>query len=422
MIITVNAGDTTELISAEYDIPESKIIADNGIVGNTLVTGQSLIIALPERSIIPLESTSVSDLSKEYSITAKTIFRNNFILSGQNSIPTGTFTVLEYQSPPANERIIGGYAYDFISTDRLNSVINYMTYIMPFTYGFTSEGELISPSDEYILERAEYYNVNALMHISTLTQSGVFDSNLPGTVFENENARQLLIDNIISVVEVKNYDGVDIDFEFLPANQRQNYVDFTSQLSQRLHQIGKILVIAVPPKTSDEQRGILVEGIDYSGLGENADYILIMTYEYGYKFGPPLAISPINQVRRALDYAIVRIPPEKLLLGIANYGYDWTLPYVRGESDAPSISTVEAIELAKRYGADIKFDETSMAPFFFYTDEEGRNHEVWFEDARSYRAKIELIEEYKLAGGFIWDLMRDNPSGFVTINSLLKII
>ena len=147
-----------------------------------------------------------------------------------------------------------------------------------------------------------------------------------------------------------------------------------------------------------------------------------MTYEYGYKFGPPLAISPINQVRRALDYAITRIPPEKLLLGIANYGYDWTLPYIRGESDAPSISTVEAIELAKRYGADIKFDETSMAPFFFYSDKAGRSHEVWFEDARSYNAKMDLIKEYNLAGGFIWDLMRDNPSGFVTINSLLKIV
>ncbi|MBQ8758723.1 MAG: glycoside hydrolase, partial [Clostridia bacterium] len=219
----------------------------------------------------------------------------------------------------------------------------------------------------------------------------------------------------------KGYEGVDIDFEFLPFEARGGYIEFTRKLSDALHEIGKILVIAVPPKTSDEQEGLLVEGIDYAALGENADYILSMTYEYGYKFGPAMAIAPINQVRLVLDYAITRIPNEKLLLGISNYGYDWTLPFVRGESDAPSLSTVEAIELAKRYGSEIMFDDISMAPYFFYTDEEGRAHEVWFEDARSFKAKIDLIEEYNLAGGFIWDLMRDNPQGYVTINSLVKI-
>ena len=147
-----------------------------------------------------------------------------------------------------------------------------------------------------------------------------------------------------------------------------------------------------------------------------------MTYEYGYRFGPPLAISPINQVTRVLDYALTVIPNEKILLGNSNYGYDWTLPYVRGVSDAPSISTVEAVELAKKYGSEIQFDDVAKAPFFFYTDDFGQSHEVWFEDARSFGAKMDLIKEYNLAGGFIWDLMRDNPQGFVTINSLIKIV
>ena len=165
-----------------------------------------------------------------------------------------------------------------------------------------------------------------------------------------------------------------------------------------------------------------MDGIDYEALGNNADFILIMAYEYGYRFGPPLAIAPVNQIRRVLDYAITQIPSEKILLGISNYGYDWTLPYVRGESDAPSISTVQALELAKRYRAEIQYDEESKAPYFFYTDDGGRTHEVWFEDARSFEAKMNLIKEYDLSGGFIWDLMRDNPQGFVTINGRVKIL
>ena len=65
--------------------------------------------------------------------------------------------------------------------------------------------------------------------------------------------------------------------------------------------------------------------------------------------------------------------------------------------------------------------ESAKAPFFFYTDEKGREHVVWYEDARSFQAKTDLIKEYSLAGGGIWNLMRENPQGYVTLNSLLNI-
>ena len=192
-------------------------------------------------------------------------------------------------------------------------------------------------------------------------------------------------------------------------------------MTEEMNRNGFICVVAVPPKVSDEQMGLLYEGVDYAGLGEAADYVLTMTYEWGYRFGPPLAVAPVPNVRRVLDYAVSRIPPEKLILGISNYGYDWTLPFVKGESDAPSLSYEEALSLARRYNAEIIFDEEAKAPFFYYTDENGNEHVVWFEDARSFEAKVELIEEYNLSGGFIWDLMRENPQGYVTLNSLIDI-
>ena len=136
---------------------------------------------------------------------------------------------------------------------------------------------------------------------------------------------------------------------------------------------------------------------------------------------PPLAVAPINSVKNVIDYAVTRIPHNKILLGISNYGYDWTLPFVRGESEATSISTELALQIARYYGAEIKFDNDAMSPYFNYTDNLNREHVVWFEDARSYSAKVDLIKEYRLAGGFIWDLMRKNPQGFVTLNALLDI-
>lgn len=134
-----------------------------------------------------------------------------------------------------------------------------------------------------------------------------------------------------------------------------------------------------------------------------------------------MAVAPIGSVRRVVEYARSRIPAEKLILGISNYGYDWTLPYVRGESVAPSLSTVEAVALALERGAEIQFDEQAASPYFYYTDENGSEHVVWFEDARSYQEKVNLTKEYSLAGGFIWDLMRRNPQGFVTLNALLDV-
>lgn len=421
MIITVNSGDTLFSLSNAFGVPVQKLVSDNGVEDNDLVVGQSLYVGIAKRETYVTQETQIGEILRQYGISEKTLFRNNYVLSGNENISPDTFLVLEYENAPNTEKIVGGYAYDFINRTKLSSVINYLTYIMPFTYGFDRTGKLVVPNDDYIVSFAKESDVKPLLHISTLTGEGYFDSNLATAIFENEIALSNLIDNILSEVERKGYYGVDVDFEYLLRKDRENYVTFLDRLSERLHEIGKISVVALPPKTSDEQMGSLVEGIDYSSLGKVCDYALIMAYEYGYRFGPAQAIAPVNRVREVLDYATSRMENSKILLGLSNYGYDWTLPYVAGESDAPSISTVEAIRLAKRYGSEIYYDELSLAPNFHYTDENQREHEVWFEDARSFSAKCDLILQYDLAGGFIWEISRDNPQAYVTLNSRLLI-
>lgn len=115
------------------------------------------------------------------------------------------------------------------------------------------------------------------------------------------------------------------------------------------------------------------------------------------------------------------IPPEKIFLGIPNYGYDWTLPYVKGESMADSISHVEAIQLAARYDIEIQYDEVSQSPWFRYTDEEGREHEVWFEDVRSVQQKFNLINEKKLRGAGYWNLMRPFQQNWSLLDYMFEV-
>ena len=149
---------------------------------------------------------------------------------------------------------------------------------------------------------------------------------------------------------------------------------------------------------------------DKSEFGGNARQIPIYNMKYQllpcrpYTYGPPLAVSPLNEVRRVLDYAVTEIPPEKILMGMPNYGYDWTLPFMRG-TPARSIGLSEAVELAQQFGVEIQYDETAQAPFFYYTDN-GQQHVVWFDDPRSIEAKLKLIDEYGLAGASYWTVNR----------------
>ena len=112
-----------------------------------------------------------------------------------------------------------------------------------------------------------------------------------------------------------------------------------------------------------------------------------------------------------LDYAVTEIPPEKILMGMPNYGYDWMLPFMRG-TPAQSVSFTQAVDLALRYGVEIQFDEQAQTPYFTYQDEAGQPHEVWFEDARSALAKFGLLTEYGLSGLGYWNFMRPFAAGF----------
>ena len=159
------------------------------------------------------------------------------------------------------------------------------------------------------------------------------------------------------------------------------------------------------PKTSDAQQGLLYESHNYGAIGEIADSVLLMTYEWGYTYGPPMAVAPLNQVRRVVEYGTSVIDPGKIQLGLPNYGYDWILPFERGVTRATAIGNEYAVDIARRQGAFIQFDQTAQSPYFdYYRD--GLSHVVWFEDVRSIEQKYDLMDEFGLAGGGYWNLMR----------------
>lgn len=417
MIYTVKKSDTLFSITRELSQSTGTILspeiiaADNGILPPyTLATGQALLIMLPETVYTVQQGDTLNDIAKFFGTDKNTLLQNNPILKGNETIyPGQTLTISYIREGTKNNAVLTGYSYTFINPTTLNFTLPYLSYVIPFTYGFTENGDLISPDDKMILNRAETYSTDSLLHLSTLSENGQFDSRLASILLSNKNLQNKLISQLINTLEQKGYDGIDIDFEFIESNYASDYRDFIKLVNDTLTPLGYITLVALAPKTSDDQPGLLYEAHQYSPLGKASDGVLLMTYEWGYTYSPPMAVAPIDKVRAVVEYAVTRISPEKILLGIPNYGYDWTLPFVKG-TPAKSISNVEAIRIAVEYGAEILFDQNSQTPHFYYTDKEGIAHSVWFEDPRSIQAKIDIIKEFSLWGGGVWNIYRDFPS------------
>jgi spore germination protein len=313
----------------------------------------------------------------------------------------------EDEIAPKRKVRVNGYAYPYIRTDVLTETLPYLTTLSVFSYGFTANGNLIPPKtdDSRMIQEAWTQGAAPILVLTPFDQTGMFNNYLISEITHNMTAQQTLIDEMLLFMEEKGFAGIDLDFEYILPEDRIPYAEFVANVRAQAAPKGYPVSVALAPKTSANQRGLLYEGKDYKLLGAAADSVLLMTYEWGYTYGPPMAVAPINKVREVVEYAVTEIPTEKIDLGIPNYGYDWTLPFVQGVSKARTISNVEAVQLAIENDAVIQFDQTAMSPYFRY-EKDGVQHEVWFEDVRSMKEKFRLITDYGLRGMGYWQIMR----------------
>ncbi len=354
---------------------------------------------------------TVDTIADAYGISAQSIIYNNQI-PYPYPLAIGQALLLSREtsdfSEPAKYQVsAGGYAYPFISRWVLEQTLPYLSDLFIFSYGFTPEGELIPPllDDTFLITMAKSSDTAPILTLTPFGPTGQFSNYLISQVVNDESAKQRLIENLTAQITERGFEGVDIDFEYILAEDKIPFVNFVRDIRTAVNELGYPVSVALAPKTSDQQIGLLYEGKDYGLLGEAADSVLLMTYEWGYTYGPPMAVAPLNKVREVVEYALTKIPASKINLGIPNYGYDWTLPFVQGASKATTIGNIQAVQIAIEHNAAIQFDETAQSPYFQYLSE-GLTHEVWFEDVRSLSAKFGLVEEYRLRGMGYWQIMQ----------------
>lgn len=421
IIYIVEPGDTVYSVALRYGLDPGKVISDNALTDpGKLAVGQTLVLLFPEQTVTVGAGETLTQIAAENGVTVNELLRNNPSLGGIPDVTAGETLTISYSQPKTGAFEINGYAYPYIDTALLRSVLPYLSYLTLFTYGFDGEGNLIGLDDEVALRLAREYEVRPIMLLSTYTGNG-FSNDLSSQLFASPETQTRLIANILTNMRTKGYAGLDIDFEYVKAAEAQDYVNFVRTVRNALSAEGYPVWVALAPKTYAAQPGLLYEGHDYAALGAAADSVLLMTYEWGYTYSEPMAVAPVDKVRAVLDYAVTEIPARKIFMGIPNYGYDWTLPYIAGQTRARSVSNPGAAELAASNGAEILFDETAQSPFFNYNSD-GSAHEVWFEDARSVRSKLALVNEYGFRGGSYWNLMRPFPQNWLVLNALYNII
>ena len=419
-IHVVQPGDTMYQLSQQYGVSMDRLIQDNQLPDpSQLVVGQTIVVQYPELTHTVRAGDSLYSIAQMHDTTVAQLLRDNPVLRGRDLIYPGQKIVVEYASQPRGALTVGAYAYPSIGRDLFQSVLPYLSQLAPFTYRFDGE-DLIPLRDEALVNAALQSRVAPILHLSNLDAEGRFSPELAHELLEDGEDQEELIGEILRTIDRRGHRGVDVDFEYVRREDAQAYARFLARLRRALVPRGLPLIAALAPKTSGDQPGRLYEGIDYHQIAQSVDFALLMTYEWGNPASPPMAVAPLPQVRRVVEYALTEFAPSQLYLGIPNYGYDWALPFREG-GRAQSLDNVAAVRLAWDRRSAIRYDEQVQAPWFRYVDGQGREHEVWFEDARSIRAKLELAFDFGLYGVGVWNLDRPFPQGWAVVNAMADI-
>ena len=421
IIYVVKPGDSIYKISQTYRVPADKILNENRLKNpDNLVVGQAIVIPGDFFSYTVQRGESLYSIAQDFGIPLRTLVEANPELSNPGSLYVGQRIIIPLPPHQVKTIYVNGYVFPSVSTELVQSTLPYLSSLSIFSYQVRPNGSLKGIDDTELIQTSREGSVAPMMVITNIEEGSGFSSEIAHAVLTDEQAQNALIENILGVIKGNNYYGLGIDFEYIYPEDRQNYIDFISAVVNRLRPLGYTVSAALAPKLSADQSGLLYEAHDYPAIGALVDHVILMTYEWGYLRGPAMAVAPIDKVRQVLNYATSVIPSEKILMGMPNYSYDWTLPFVRG-STARLLTNDGAVLLAEKVGANIRYNTVSQAPYFNYYASNGKRHEVWFDDARSIEARLQLVDIYDLGGVSYWTTNTFFAPNWLVLDSMYTV-
>jgi spore germination protein len=314
-------------------------------------------------------------------------------------------------TPKINANLSMGYYTG--SPDSFKAVQNYAEFINIVSvdvYSLTLDGgiEGSDPLDVTSFDRA--HDIQTYACVSNYNSTPGVDGFDPALARAGIlTHKDTLIPALVSLAQNGQYDGVNIDFENIAFSEdiesdRANFNAFIQELSKQLHDKGLKLIISVPAKTADDSGNTWSYPFDLAALGQDADYLQLMTYDEHGPWSEPGPVSGLDWVKQVALYTSSVVDPGKLLLGLPAYGYDWVSDGKTGD-----FSWKENKTLLAKPGVESRWEESSQSPWLTFT-ENNLTHTVWYENEKSIQAKAALVESDHLGGWAMWALGKEDQS------------
>lgn len=310
-------------------------------------------------------------------------------ISGCKAVEKKPFSTKKLEVMSFYEKGWNKFTYGYPSLRKHYQDIN---ILMPFWYTLRPDGNLVTSAVGFEPNVITFLRKHPEVKLMPLINKDPANQN----ALTDPKVREFAINNIVKTVLDKNYYGVNIDFELLPKEARDDLTVFVRDLAKRLHAQNKKVSVSVMPKLDGLEE--IGAAYDYGALGQLADNVTIMTYDKHAVSTGPGSVAPYEWVEKNIKEALKYIPAHKLTVCIGAYGYDWP---IQKNGEAKYIGMKEAQQIAREHKATIKWDDESQSAFFNYWVN-GSQHQVWFENGFSVTRKVRLAKKYGLKGVAVW--------------------
>ncbi|WP_040209227.1 glycosyl hydrolase family 18 protein [Neobacillus jeddahensis] len=335
----------------------------------------------------------------------------------------------EYNKPKTPREVLGFYTEQegtySGSQPTVNSQFNNLSIIAPFWYKLDDKrpGSLIdsvtADHKRKVIQSAHKKHLKVYMVVHNLLYEKLEKGKqVASKVLDTDKSRTIFIQNVRNEINQFQYDGINIDMENLYLADRDSFSQLIKELSVVLHRDGKVVSVSVPANTGDSRANPWSPWFDYEKLGQFSDRLMIMTYDEHNPRTAPGPTASVNWTEATIRYALKHgVPPSKILLGIAGYGWDWDTTTDKALYSSYSL----LMDRKTKYNAKVLWDSRSQTPHFSYVDEKHHSHQAWFENSYSLRFKLDLVEKYNLRGIGIWRLGLEDPMYWKTIPEKIKV-
>jgi spore germination protein len=319
---------------------------------------------------------------------------------------------------PQGKVVLGYYPEDYLGDKlALTSLKNHyqsITDVAAFAYTIAGNGQISGRHFKEGMTFAKEKGIRTYALVHNYSNGG-FDQEAARQLLNSPANRQKAVNNLLTILKNNGYTGVHLDLENIAPTDRALLTQFVKEVKEKLTPAGYKISMAVPAKVSDSPNVAWVGAFDYKALGELVDEMAIMTYDEHYLNGRPGPVASYPWVEKVIKYATSQVPSNKILLGIATYGYEWG---PNGGTRALTHSQVSSLLSNNKLQAT--WNPQLQVPHFTYK-KNGQTYQVWFENSHSARIKLHLINQYNLKGIAIWRLGFEDPELWQRINEHNKL-